>query len=94
MKLTPSGDVLRLGDVAHFNAELIGYEGLDYTLQWQKSADNENWEDIPEANNKQMDIVRTEENSHLFWRVIVRIHMPQTDESQISETQTSEDPGN
>lgn len=92
--ITTDGDLLRLGDVAHFNAELIGYEGLDYTLQWQKSADNENWEDIPEANNKQMDIVRTEENSHLFWRVIVRIHMPQTDESQISETQTSEDPGN
>ena len=88
--ITGDGDALRLGDVAHFNAELIGYEELDYAIQWQMSADNENWEDIPDANEAQMDLVLTEENSKLFWRVTVIIHMPQTNETQPDEELTDE----
>ena len=88
--ITADGDVLHLGDVAHFNAELVGYEGLDYTLQWQMSADNETWEDIPEQTGLQMDVVRTEENSHLFWRVIVKIQQPQPDEEQSKDMQPEE----
>lgn len=83
--ITGDGEALRLGDVAHFNAELTGYEGLDYTLQWQMSTDNENWEDIPDANEPQMDLVMTEENSRLFWRVTVMIHMPKSVETQPDE---------
>ena len=83
--ITGDGEALRLGDVAHFNAELTGYEGLDYTLQWQMSTDNENWEDIPDANEPQMDLVLTEENSRLFWRVTVMIHMPKSVETQPDE---------
>ena len=83
--ITGDGEALRLGDVAHFNAELTGYEGLDYILQWQMSTDNENWEDIPDANEPQMDLVLTEENSRLFWRVTVMIHMPKSVETQPDE---------
>ena len=78
--ITGDGDEIRMGDVVHFNAQLTGYEGLNYTLQWQMSADDENWEDIPEANEEQMDLVITEENSQLFWRAIVVIHLAKTGE--------------
>ena len=88
--ITGDGDALRLGDVAHFSAKLAGYEGLDYTLQWQMSTDNENWEDIPEATGEQMDLVLTEENSRLFWRVTVLIHMPQNEETQPEEAPADE----
>ena len=66
-----------LGAVAHFKAELVGYEGLNYTIQWQQSSDNVNWEDIAGANEEQMDIIATEETNNLFYRVIVFVHVPQ-----------------
>jgi len=89
--ITGDEEELHLGDVAHFNAELVGYEELDYTIQWQMSEDNENWEDIPEANEMQMDLVLTEENSSLFWRVTVLIRTPQPGEEQSEEEAADEE---
>ena len=89
--ITGDEEELHLGDVAHFNAELVGYEELDYTIQWQMSEDNENWEDIPEANEMQMDLVLTEENSSLFWRVTVLIRIPQPGEEQSEEEAADEE---
>ena len=89
--ITCDGDVLRFGDVAHFKAELTGYEGLDYTLQWQMSTDNEHWEDIPGETGTQMDVVLTEENCRFFWCVIVKIYKPQDDVTpQTAETPTDD----
>lgn len=60
-----------IGDTAHLNAELNGYEGLEYTLQWQSSPDREQWDDVPEATGLTLDVVMTEENNHYFWRLVV-----------------------
>ena len=68
---------IAVGETAHFVATLIGYEGLDYTIQWQQSYDGEeNWEDIEGANEATMDIVATEEMKNIYYRVIVIIHVP------------------
>ena len=65
-----------LGAIAHFIATLIGYDDLEYSLQWQVSEDNENWDDIPGETELKMDLVATEENMNLFWRVVVNIYGP------------------
>ena len=65
-----------LGEIAHFKATLVGYEGLDYTIQWQQSADNANWENIEGANEETMDVLATEEANKLFYRVTVIINTP------------------
>ena len=60
-----------IGDTAHLSAELIGYEGLEYTLQWQNSPDKEQWTDVPEATDLALDVLMTEENNHYYWRLVV-----------------------
>lgn len=62
-----------IGCVAHFKAELTGYEGIIYTLQWQKSLDCEEWEDEPNADQETMDVLMTEESSQYYWRLKVTV---------------------
>ncbi len=71
-----------LNTVAHFDAILDGFEGIDYTLQLQQSVDNENWEDVPGATDDHMDMLITEENCIYYWRVMVYINQPQEGASQ------------
>ena len=66
-----------LGSVAHFQAELKGYDGFDYQLQWLESADNENWTEVEGATADWMDVVVTEDNYNHFWRVEVRVITPE-----------------
>ena len=62
-----------IGSVAHFSAELIGYEELNYTVQWIMSTDNENWEEVEGATGETMDVVVTEDNYLNYWRIRVHI---------------------
>ncbi len=62
-----------IGCVAHFKAQLSGYEGIIYSLQWQKSLDCEAWEDEPNANQETMDVLMTDESSQYYWRLKVII---------------------
>ena len=66
-----------IGDTAHFKAELEGYDGLDYTLQWQYSPDKETWYDITGETNDKMDVVVTEENNDVYWRILVYVEEEQ-----------------
>ena len=61
------------GSVAHFRAELIGYEGIEYTLQWQWSEDGNTWNDIENATSDNMDITYTQENGDYRWRILVDV---------------------
>ena len=65
-----------LGEIAHFRATLVGYDGLDYTIQWQQSTDDMNWVDIEGANEETMDVLATEETNSLYYRITVIIHTP------------------
>lgn len=60
-----------IGDTAHFHAVLTGYEELDYTTQWQFSPDRKEWTDIIGETNDTMDVVVTEENNLVYWRIVV-----------------------
>ena len=60
-----------IGDTAHLSAVLNGYEGLEYTVQWQSSPDREIWDDVPDANDLMLDVVITEDNNHYYWRLVV-----------------------
>ena len=61
----------RLGDTAHMKAVLEGYDGLTYSLQWQNSFDCDTWNDISGATDDTFNVVITEENNDLYWRVLV-----------------------
>ena len=70
-----------IGDTAHFKAVLEGYEGLEYTVQWQYSTDRETWYDIPDETSETMDIVITKTRNEYYWRFMVYLEEdPQEDE--------------
>ena len=62
-----------IGDTAHFRATLIGYEGLTYSVQWQYSPDEKTWYDIHGETETEMDVVVTEENNLVYWRIMVYV---------------------
>ena len=66
-----------IGDTAHFTAVLDGYEDLTYTIQWQYSPDRKTWYDIPNETSANMDVVVTEENNVVYWRILVFIEEEQ-----------------
>ena len=55
------------------HADVMGYDGVDYILQWQYSEDPDTfgWTDYAGANGENFDLEITEENNNFFWRVIV-----------------------
>ena len=65
------------GSVAHFHATLIGYNDLDYSLQWQWSADNIVWNDVVGATYDTYDVVYTRENGGIHWRVMLYVYIPE-----------------
>ena len=67
-----NGEV-KLGGSVTFIAVLHGYDNLDYTVQWQESADDVNWSDIQDANSLTNQETITAENYRNFWRVQVTI---------------------
>lgn len=64
-------DELNLGDKITLTADVQGYEGVNYTFQWQSSVDNENWENVSGANSGNYTFTLTEETSQNYWRVIL-----------------------
>ena len=68
-----------IGDTAHFKAIMEGYEGLQYTVQWQYSPDENTWYDIPNETETTMDVVVTTENNIVYWRILVYLEDNQID---------------
>lgn len=68
-----------IGDTAHFEAILDGYDELQYTMQWQYSPDDITWYDIPNETSTKMDIVVTPENNIVYWRILVYLEDYQED---------------
>ena len=68
-----------IGDTAHFEAILDGYDELQYTMQWQYSPDEITWYDIPNETNTTMDVVVTPENNIVYWRILVYVEDNQED---------------
>jgi hypothetical protein len=60
---------LEPGDVLTLNAELVGFEGIDYSLNWQVRRDGGDWEDIAGATDASLTISITEEDNGCSWRL-------------------------
>lgn len=69
--ISAESDVVELGDDMVLTAVLTGFEDLNYTLQWQFSADNANWADVDGATGSTLRVQMNEENRDYFWRVSV-----------------------
>ena len=62
-----------LGETAIFTADIEGLDDYEYTMQWQSSADGENWQDADGETGMQMRQVITEENMAYYWRINVTV---------------------
>lgn len=67
------GDTLSFGDAVTLIAVLNGYENTAYTLKWQSSPDNQEWEDIAGETAASYSFIITEANYTNYWRVSVTI---------------------
>lgn len=54
-------------------AELTGFDDVEYEIQWQRSVDGANWEDVDGANGIKYTFDITEETDGYLWRVGVFI---------------------
>ena len=56
-----------------FIAVMIGYDNLEYSIQWQHSSNYTDWTDVSGANELRYSETITRDNYKDYWRVQVRI---------------------
>lgn len=54
-------------------AHLQNYENVEYSLQWQVSKDNSNWQDIPGTHGLTYSLTVNKENYNNYYRIAVTI---------------------
>ena len=57
------------GDVMTLRATLIGFDNIDYALQWQFSTDDATWTDVSGATGDTLVVQLDESNAGCYWRV-------------------------
>jgi hypothetical protein len=73
IKLTsdwPAGQPAYAGTLITMTAELIGFENVDYTLQWQYSVGDNEWVNEPGANGTTFTFELNETTVQYTWRVV------------------------
>lgn len=73
IKLTsdwPAGEPAYAGTMITMTAELVGFENVDYTLQWQYSVDGKEWFNEPGANGATFTFELNETTVQYYWRVV------------------------
>ena len=61
------------GDVMTLRATLIGFDNIDYALQWQFSTDDATWTDISGATGDTLVVQLDENNAGCYWRVSAEV---------------------
>lgn len=61
------------GDVMTLRATLIGFDNIDYALQWQFSTDDATWTDVSGATGYTLVVQLDESNAGCYWRVSAEI---------------------
>lgn len=67
------GGDLYYGDIINMFVEVLGYEDVIYTLNWQYSVDGSSWQNIDGATGTTYSFQITEENGNYSYRVIINI---------------------
>ncbi len=72
------GSVVRVGDQTELTAVPVGFDGVNYKIQWQVASVDENgdvgpFENITGATGAKLTIVFDEENIGYQWRAVIRI---------------------
>ncbi len=70
LKNNLSGNSAPSGTMVTMTAELTGFEGKEYTLQWQYTTDHETWNDVPDAHDLSYTYELNHETSKYYWRVV------------------------
>lgn len=60
-------------DVMTLRATLIGFDNIDYALQWQFSTDDATWADVSGATGDTLVVQLDESNAGCYWRVSAEI---------------------
>ena len=60
-------------DVMTLRATLIGFDSIDYALQWQFSTDDATWTDVSGATGDTLVVQLDESNAGCYWRVSAEI---------------------
>ena len=60
-------------DVMTLRATLIGFDNLDYALQWQFSTDDATWTDVSGATEDTLVVQLDESNAGCYWRVSAEV---------------------
>lgn len=72
---TSQGKVVTEGEIIRLTSELVGFDGLDYTLQWQwDKGEGAGWEDIPDATRDSFTFIASKETIKYSWRLLVNIN--------------------
>ena len=67
------GDPQYDGDVMTLRATLIGFDNIDYALQWQFSTDDATWTDVSGATGDTLVVQLDESNAGCYWRVSAEV---------------------
>ena len=79
------GEEVHFGDTVTLYAVLKGYENCEFTVQWQQSKDNQNYEDIAGQNGLSYTFEVTEDNYTDCWRLAVIITAVEVPDEMISD---------
>lgn len=60
-------------DVMTLRATLIGFDNIDYSLQWQFSTDDATWTDVSGATEDTLVVQLDESNAGCYWRVSAEV---------------------
>lgn len=61
------------GDMMTLRATLIGFDNIDYALQWQFSTDDATWTDVSGATGDTLVVQLDESNAGCYWRVSAEV---------------------
>lgn len=61
------------GDAMTLRATLIGFDNIDYALQWQFSTDDATWTDVSGATGDTLVVQLDESNAGCYWRVSAEV---------------------
>ena len=67
-------EVVTEGDIIELTSELIGFDGLEVTYQWQVDRnDGEGWTDVEGATRAKYMFIANRETILYSWRLIVKV---------------------